>query len=210
MPEQLILASSSPRRRELLEKIGFSLRVVPAEISEVALEGESPENYVKRLARAKAVAAVERVRQTLYPEHQTTLPQENARWVLGADTAVVIDGTILGKPKDNDEAMEMLRMLEGRIHYVITGFCLYDIHKSKEGLQAVTTQVKMKPMTIPEIERYVSIGEGLDKAGAYAIQGVGAYLVEYINGSYTNVVGLPLSQVVEMMQEMGADSILPF
>jgi septum formation protein len=100
--------------------------------------------------------------------------------------------------------------LQGQEHYVITGFCLYDIRKSKEGLQAVTTVVRMKDMTRNEIVKYLSVGESMDKAGSYAIQGVGGYLIDTVQGSYTNVVGLPLCQVVEMMGEMGGDDILPF
>lgn len=219
MPGQLVLASVSQRRRELLESAGFSVKTMPSSVVEEEPEAdESPETYVKRMARKKVVAVVERIQQTLYPESESlrlglpsqVMRESPLRWVLGADTVVVLDGRILGKPKDHDHAFEMLEALQGREHVVITGFCLYDMKKSKEGIQAVHTIVKFKRMTKSEIEHYLSIGESMDKAGAYAIQGVGAYFVESIVGSYTNVVGLPLCQVVEMMQEMGAYDILPF
>jgi len=212
MAVAIVLASASPRRKELLERIGFSVKAVPADINEIPVEGETPENYVKRLAREKTLATVERVRQTLYPKDRPATSQMDGamRWVLGADTAVVLDNQILGKPKDPEDCGMMLEALSNRVHTVITGFCVYDIYKCKEGLQAVTTLVKMKQLTPSEIERYVSSGEGLDKAGGYGIQGVGAYMIESINGSYTNVVGLPMAQVVEMLQEMGAREVLPF
>lgn len=212
MAVSIVLASASPRRKDLLERCGFSVKITPAEIEEVPMEGESPDNYVKRMARAKTLATVERVRQTLYPEKHVPNSMLDApvRWVLGADTAVVLEGQIIGKPRDPEDAAAMLEALSGRTHIVMTGFCLYDMYKNKEGLQAVTTEVHMKVLSHGEIEKYVASGEGLDKAGGYAIQGVGAYMIDSINGSYTNVVGLPLAQVVEMMQEMGAKEVLPF
>jgi len=213
MSVPIVLASASPRRKELLERIGFTVKSVPADVDESPMEGETADNYVKRLARAKTLATVERLKQTLYPKERVVNSQldQPLRWVLGADTAVVMeDNNILGKPKDPDDEGLMLEALSGRVHTVMTGFCLYDMHKNKEGLQAVTTLVRMKRLTPNELDRYVASGEGLDKAGGYAIQGVGAYIVDSINGSYTNVVGLPLAQVVEMMQEMGAEDILPF
>lgn len=212
MAAAIVLASASPRRKELLERIGFTVKTLPADISEIPMEGESADNYVKRMARTKTLATVERVQQTLYPKNhvETSRLEGTARWVLGADTAVVLEDQILGKPKDPEDAGMMLEALSGRMHMVMTGFCLYDMHKNKEGLQAVRTLVQMKKLTHNEIERYVASGEGLDKSGGYAIQGIGAYIIDNINGSYTNVVGLPLAQIVEMMQEMGADDVLPF
>ena len=135
---------------------------------------------------------------------------ETVRWVIGADTVVVVDDVIYGKPTDVQEAREMLQRLSGREHLVITGFCLFDLKRAREGLQAVTTVVKFKELTRTEIDAYVSVGESMDKAGSYAVQGVGSYLVEYLRGSYTNVVGLPLCQVIEMMEEMGARDVLPW
>jgi septum formation protein len=213
MPSQLVLASASERRKELLEKTGFTVKPMPAEIDETQLPDETPDAYVKRLARLKVLKVVDRIQSTLYPEPGATFiysRESPLRWVLGADTIVVLDNLVLGKPQSHEDAVEMLMSLQGREHIVITGFCLYDMKKSKEGLQSVQTIVKFKKMTRGEIEKYVGVGESMDKAGAYAIQGVGAYLVESIYGSYTNVVGLPLCQVIEMMEEMGARDILPY
>jgi septum formation protein len=216
MPQAIILASASPRRKELLEKIGFVVREMPANIPEERMEDEAPENYVKRLARDKVLAVVERIRANLYPGdgqppgQSGQLFQNELRWVVGADTVVVVDEHVLEKPVDQADAIRMVSMLAGREHQVITGFCIFDIKKNKEGIQAVTSGVKFKNAAPKEVESYVSTGESLDKAGGYAVQGIGGYLVEYINGSYTNVVGLPLCQVVEMMQELGAEDVLPF
>jgi len=218
MPGQLVLASASQRRKELLELAGFSVKPMPAQVDEAVHPDENPEVYVKRMARSKVLTVVERIQQTLYPEGEAAwaelggrmLRESPLRWVLGADTVVVLDAQILGKPADNEQAAEMLRALQGREHIVTTGFCLYDMRKSKEGIQAVHTVVRFKRMSRTEIEKYLGVGESMDKAGAYAIQGVGAYLVDSIQGSYTNVVGLPLCQVIEMMEEMGAHDIMPF
>ncbi len=218
MPGQLVLASASLRRKELLEMVGFAVKPMPSQIDETPLPDEAPEVFVKRMARGKVLAVVERIQQTLYPDAEAArvdlggrMSRESPlRWVLGADTAVVLDGRILGKPADHEEAAEMLRALQGREHLVTTGFCLVDMRKSKEGIQAVHTVVRFKRMNRQEVEKYLSVGESMGKAGAYAIQGVGAYLVESIQGSYTNVVGLPLCQVIEMMEEMGAHDIMPF
>ena len=219
MPEQVILASASPRRKDLLEGLGFSVKIVPSNMEETMRKDESPDNFVKRMAREKVLTVVSRLKQTMLPEHFAGGTDEDfkrieqyipARWVVGADTIVVVDNEILGKPLDNEEAFIMLQRLSGRTHTVITGFCIYDILKDKEGIQAVITKVRFKKLANREIEKYVSLGEGLDKAGSYAIQGAGAYLVETIDGSYTNVVGLPLCQLVEIMQEMRADDVLPF
>jgi len=213
MPQAIILASASPRRKELLEKIGFVVREMPANIPEERLEEEVPENYVKRLARDKVLAVVERIRANLYPSDAQSggqFFQNELRWVVGADTVVVVGDQVLEKPVDQADAIRMVSALAGREHQVITGFCIFDIKKNKEGIQAVTSGVKFKNAAPSEVEAYVSTGESLDKAGGYAVQGIGGYLVEYINGSYTNVVGLPLCQVVEMMQELGAEDVLPF
>jgi septum formation protein len=218
MPEPIILASASPQRKELLERIGFVVRDMPANIDESSLEDEPPESYVKRVARDKVLTVVNRIRANLYPSEgvegnarpPAASSREGLRWVIGADTVVVASGRILGKPKDQDDALEMLNLLSGVEHQVITGYCVFDIVKNKEGLQAVTSAVRFKRATPTEMEAYLAAGESMDKAGSYAVQGVGSYLIEYVNGSYTNVVGLPLCQVVEMMQEMGARDVLPF
>jgi len=216
MPAQLVLASASPRRLELLEKVGFAVKAMPAVIDESAHLNETPDTYVKRIARTKVLTVVDRIQQTLYTDQDQLRLQRGLRrdtplrWVLGADTVVVVDEEILGKPADHTEAAEMLTKIQGREHFVLTGFCLYDMQKSKEGIQAVQTNVRMKAMSSREIERYLSVGESMDKAGSYAIQGVGSYLVDSLVGSYTNVVGLPVCQVVEMMDEMNAHDILPY
>lgn len=185
----LILASASPRRQELLGSAGIPFEVLPSEVDEGFLEGEAPEEYVGRLARGKAAKAGEKHRD---------------RWVLAADTVVVIDGRILGKPGDRQEAREMLERLSDREHRVITGFCLHrgGSGKSREG--TVTTWVRFKNLSSGEIDWYLDTGEPFDKAGAYAIQGKAAFMVREIRGSYTNVVGLPLTEVIEALQEMGA------
>lgn len=221
MAVQLVLASQSPRRKELLERIGFTIRTVPADIDESPEEAETPTEYVKRLARNKVLTVVDRLHamtSNLAEGSQTTqtggilASQKDAklRWVVGADTVVVLDDDLLGKPNDQDHAFDMLQSLSGREHKVITGFCIFDILKNKEGLQAVVSTVRFKRVTRPEIEKYLGTGESLDKAGAYAVQGIGAYLIDSIQGSYTNVVGLPLCQMMEMLEEMGATDILPY
>jgi septum formation protein len=216
---QIILASQSPRRKELLERVGFSVKVVPANIDEIRLDDETVEQFAKRMARSKCLAVVRRMQATLYqvdPEGGSSMPSPSARrmsetrWVIAGDTIVSLGEELLGKPKDTAEAADMLARLAGTRHRVITGFCLHDLRKDKEGVQAVSTDVLFKRLTTTEIEKYVAVGESMDKAGAYAIQGVGAYLVDSIVGSYTNVVGLPMCQVIEMMEEMGARDVLPY
>jgi len=220
MAVPVILASASPRRKELLERLGFTVKVIPPSIDEVRNEGENAENFVKRMARAKCLAVVERMQQSMYADagdgparRPTGLPgsrNQETRWVISADTVVVMGELILGKPRDTADAADMLQKLSNHTHRVITGFCVHDLRKNKEGVQAVGTDVRFKRVLPSEIEKYIAVGESMDKAGAYAIQGVGAYLVDSIVGSYTNVVGLPLCQVVEMMEEMGAHDILPY
>lgn len=217
MAVPVILASSSPRRKELLERLGFTVKVIPPNVDEVRLENEGAENFVKRMARSKVLAVVDRLAQTLYTDAETGVRRavttgrtQDARWVIGADTVIVFGDLLLGKPKDTAEAAEMLHRLSNNVHRVITGFCIHDLRKNKEGVQAVSTEVRFKRLTANEIEKYIAVGESMDKAGAYAVQGVGAYLVDSIVGSYTNVVGLPLCQTVEMMEEMGAHDILPY
>jgi len=221
MAVQLVLASQSPRRKELLERIGFTIRTIPADVNETPIEGETPTECVKRLAREKVLTVVERLQATTsnlaeggqaHQNSSSILTNKDAqiRWVVGADTVVVLDGDLLGKPTDQDHAFDMLQRLSGREHKVITGFCIFDLMKNKEGLQAVVSTVRFKRVTRPEIEKYLGTGESLDKAGAYAVQGIGAYMIDSIEGSYTNVVGLPLCQMMEMLEEMGATDILPY
>ena len=185
----LILASTSPRRQELLRSAGVPLKVMPSNADERFAPGEKPEKHALRLAREKAREVAEE-----FPD----------RWVLAADTVVVIGDRVLGKPKDPKEAGKMLRLLSGQKHRVITGYCL--LHSSgrvrKEG--HITTRVFFKPLTSAEIQWYISTREPFDKAGGYAIQGRGAFMVKRIVGSYTNVVGLPLCEVLDALQEVGA------
>ena len=185
----LILASSSSRRQEILSSAGIEFEVIPSEVDESFLQGESPEGQVVRLARMKALKAAEKHRD---------------RWVLAVDTIVVIDGKILGKPRGRRGAEKMLQMLSGREHRVITGYCLMQASSGKNREGKVITRVRFKPLSPEEIRWYLDTGEPFDKAGGYAIQGKAAFMVKEINGSYTNVVGLPLTEVVEALEELRA------
>ncbi len=187
--EPLILASSSPRRKDLLEAIGVPFIIVPADIHERLVDGETPAQHVERLSRAKAADVA-----ASYP----------GRWTLGADTIVVLDGAILGKPADEGQAEEMLLMLAGRRHTVFTGYALLNTALPDRSLSRhVRSYVTIKRMTRSEIAAYVKTGEPMDKAGAYAVQGLGAAIVRRVQGSYTNVVGLPLCEVVEDLGMLG-------
>jgi len=180
-----ILASSSPRRRDLLRGLGFSFLVVPSGIEEIDGLPRQPHEHTLVWARTKAV-------QVSRDHH--------AEWILAADTIVVIDGEILGKPADASEATAMLSRLSGRAHSVVTGFCLLHPAKKIQECCWVETRVHMRRLDPDEIEGYVRTGEPMDKAGAYGIQGIGGCLVRRINGSYSNVVGLPLCEVVELFR----------
>lgn len=179
----LILASASPRRRELLERVGLALEVRPADVDETPLPGEAPRAYVARVARAKAQAIA-----------------RPGAWVLAADTTVTIDGAILGKAADGAEAAAMLRRLSGRVHEVITAFTLIGEAARDE---VVASEVAFVALDEPTIAAYVASGEWRGKAGAYAIQGIGAALVREVRGSVTNVIGLPLAEVVAALREAG-------
>ncbi len=185
----IILASASPRRSELLESAGIRFDVVPGHIDETPLPGEEPVPHVLRLAREKA---------------QEVARREDGRWFVGADTIVLCDGEIMGKPKDDADAVRMLRKLSGRAHEVVTGYAVVDRTADKVLTEAVSTSVVFKELTDAEIASYVATGCPLDKAGAYAIQGGAAHMVRRIEGSYTNVVGLPLCEVVAALRELGA------
>lgn len=192
----LILASASPRRRELLDQIGVEFRCASADIDESVVAGESAEHYVARLAQQKAYAVAKN-----YP----------GSLVLGSDTSVVCDQEILGKPLDRDDSIRMLQLLSGRKHQVMTAVAL--VKQSEEigqqggsateqlGSVVVTTEVLFKALSIAECERYWASGEPQGKAGSYAIQGLGAVFVEQIRGSYSAVVGLPLQQTAELLQQ---------
>jgi len=183
----LVLASASPRRQELLRNAGIPFEVQPAHITEDPLPNESAKECAERLALEKALT-VARTRPT--------------NRVLAADTVVVVDGQILGKPVDAADAMRMLRLLSGREHQVITGVCL--LMRGKPHLCSETTLVTMSRISEEEIADYVSTGEPMDKAGAYGIQGIASRWIPRIEGDYSNVVGLPISLVWRMLRESGA------
>ena len=187
-PPQLILASKSPRREFLLKQAGIKFSVIPSEIDESSIQISSPEQYAKQLALEKAKYIADR---------------NPKAWVIGADTIVVIDGEVLGKPISDEDARRMLRKLSGHTHQVITGYCILCQSLSRLNNEAVTTDVTFKHLTEDEIDWYIRSGEPFDKAGAYAIQGMGAFIVKSINGSYTNVVGLPVCEVVELLSIEG-------
>jgi septum formation protein len=192
MKSQLILASESPRRYELLKQMGLDFEAIPSGVVEDFFNTESPREHALRLAEAKAIEIASK-----YPD----------RWVVAADTIVYINGSILGKPKSRGEAVEMLRRLSGQEHRVLTGFSVCHSEKRESDQEAVQTVVKMKLLTSAEIEWYVHTGEPFDKAGGYAIQGIGSFMIESIQGSYTNVVGLPLCELIQMLNRLGAITI---
>ncbi len=183
-PPPFVLASQSPRRQELLTAAGFHFSVESADVDETALAGETADVYVARLAEAKARAVLARRPQAL---------------VLGADTTVVVDGDILAKPDDAADATRMVRRLAGRAHEVLTGVALVSANWSRVTVAATT--VWFGPMSAAEIEAYVASGEPMDKAGAYGIQGRAARYVTRIEGSYSNVVGLPVALVHDLLAE---------
>lgn len=191
--EFIVLASASPRRRRMFEDLGVHFVVRPSGIDEVVLPGEEPAVFAKRAAAEKAADVSGKIWR-----------EENQRpWIVGADTVVVLDGDILFKPKDEDDAVGMLARLSGRTHTVITGWAA-GRHDGPWEIACAETQVTFHELTGEEIRGYARTGEGLDKAGAYAIQGLGTYLVDRIEGNYFNVVGLPISHVVRALKGLGA------
>ena len=191
---RLILASASPRRRDLLRNAGFDFEVRPGRIVEEIQPGEQPADFARRAAREKAL--------------QIAASTPPGGLVLGADTVVVINGETLGKPSDPQDAARMLRLLSGRTHQVHTGICLVRAPDETEALKHETTLVTFRKLDEPEILQYVESGEPWDKAGAYAIQGLASKFVTRISGCYSNVVGLPVALVYEilkpLMKEAGA------
>ncbi|MGA7217540.1 MAG: Maf family protein [Candidatus Sulfotelmatobacter sp.] len=183
----LVLASASPRRQELLRNAGIAFTVQPADIDEAPLAGESPRDCAERLAREKALAVFR------------NWPQD---YVLGADTIVVIDDAMLGKPRDAADAARMLRLLSGRTHAVITGVCMAG-PLGFERTTSSTTLVSMEELSDEEIRDYIATGEPMDKAGAYAIQGMASRWIPRIEGDYSNVVGLPVALVYRILRERG-------
>lgn len=181
----LVLASASPRRQELLRNAGIEFTVLPADVDESPLHGESASDCAQRLAREKA--------WKVWRTRQLDL-------VLGADTIVVVDGTILGKPVDHNDAARMLRLLAGRTHQVVTGVCLVRSN-ADTVVDCETTLVTVAELSDQEILDYVATGEPMDKAGAYAIQGIASRWIPRIEGDYSNVVGLPVARVYRMLQD---------
>ncbi len=201
----LVLASASPRRQDLLQSAGISFVIQPADVDESPLANESARECAERLAREKALA--------VWKERPNDL-------ILGADTVVVVDQTMLAKPADADDAARMLRMLSGRVHQVITGVCLVaardgrrarntgkgtkpEIQDAEARTDSETTLVTMSSMSDQEIRDYVATGEPMDKAGAYAIQGIASRWIPRIEGDYSNVVGLPVALVYRMLRDAG-------
>jgi septum formation protein len=189
----LILASQSPRREALLRQVGLDFEIVPSDLEELPLEGEPPAAAAEALALEKA---------------QQVASQRTEGLVIGADTVVVVDGQILGKPRDPEDAKAMLRLLSGREHQVITGIAVVDAATGRARSDGVATSVMFAPLSDEIIARYVATGEPLDKAGAYAIQGFGALLIEGLRGCYYNVVGLPIRRLAELLGEFGYDAFL--
>jgi len=188
----LVLASGSPRRRQMLADLGITFTVVTASVDERPRPDEDPFAYVERLAMDKATAVA-----TQHPDH----------WILAADTIVVLNDTMLGKPTDADEARAMLTRLSGELHRVITGVCLLHERRGTCHRFACRTTVRFAQLAPALIDAYVATGEPLDKAGAYGIQGLGGCLVKSIEGSYSNVVGLPLAETVAAL--LDASIIVP-
>ncbi len=189
----LVLASASPRRKQLLRQIGIPFRTIASRVHEDPLSRD-PLTNARLLAEAKA--------------HAVAASCE-ASWVLGADTMVVLGRAVLEKPADRDEAFSMIRQLSGKEHRVITGFCLVAPGSKRHYSEAVVTRVTFKALTKKEIMGYIATGEPFGKAGSYGIQGVGAFLVKRISGSYTNVVGLPLCALVKALLATGAIKEFP-
>ncbi len=183
---KIILASSSPRRKEILENTNVKFDIIKSEIDEVILDNELPSQVVMRLAFEKCIDIAAKHRESL---------------VIGADTVVVLDDIILGKPKDIDEAIAMITQLSGKTHQVITGISLINLTANKKIIDYVVSNVKFKDLSAEDIKDYIQTNESLDKAGAYGIQGYGALLVEEIQGDYFNIVGLPISRLSDLLKQ---------
>jgi nucleoside triphosphate pyrophosphatase len=186
-PRAIVLASESPRRAELLRGLGLPFTIRPAPIDETPHPGETPVALAERLARGKAAAA----------------PAPSPSLVIAADTVVVVAGAILGKPRDRSQACDMLRRLAGRTHEVITGLGLRLVPEETLISEHALSRVTFAPMSEEEIAWYAATGEGLDKAGAYALQGIGALFVAAVEGSYTNVIGLPVDRLYPHLRRLG-------
>lgn len=186
---EIILASASPRRRELMENMGLKFQVIVSDADEESVDSSVPPGiYVQELALLKAAAVA-----------KTIIGNKDAI-VISADTIVVKDGEILGKPQDEDDAKRMLQMLSGSSHNVYTGFCVMRLSDAFTVCKNVSTEVVFRELSDEKTDRYISTGECMDKAGSYAIQGLGAMLISHINGDYFNVVGLPVSELADVLE----------
>lgn len=185
---KLVLASSSPRRQELMEMMGLDFTIVPSKINEEEYSGLKPIDLARELARAKAEEVAELVEEAI---------------VIGSDTIVVLDGFVIGKPLDKSEAVKMLKKIQDRQHTVITGLAVCDSLSGKTSVDYDKTEVFVMPMSEKDIISYVNTGEPMDKAGAYGIQGIGGVFIEKIVGSYFTVMGLPIHKLAVMLKELG-------
>ena len=185
---RLILASASPRRRELLQQTSLRFRVIPSHTEETRRREETPETYVARIAAEKA---------------HTVAKRHPGFWVLAADTIVVLEGQVFGKPADLDNARQMLTALSGHPHQVMTAFVLLDPTGKTTAAEIVTSQVTFKELSESEVTAYLATGEPFDKAGAYAIQGKGRDFVAQVSGSHTNIIGLPMDEVTTALRAVG-------
>lgn len=182
----IILASASPRRKEILENINVKFDIVKSDIDEVILEDELPPQVVMRLAFEKSMDVAKSNQESL---------------VIGADTIVVFNNKVLGKPKDKEDARNTIRLLSGNTHEVITGISLINLSANKKIIDYVVSKVKFKDLSEDDINDYINTGESLDKAGAYGIQGYGSLLIEEIQGDYFNIVGLPISKLSDLVKK---------
>ena len=189
MGYKIILASSSPRRKELLAALGLAFEVIHPSSDETVSGNETPEDFVLRVSAEKAASVSGRLGDGVI--------------VIGADTIVVVDGEILGKPGDSKEASSMLRKLSGKEHRVYTAFSIVRPKNEILHSEIVDTRVRVKPLAASEIEGYIKTGEPMDKAGAYGIQGIGSFMVSGIEGSYSNVVGLPADELLAALKKLG-------
>jgi septum formation protein len=190
---QVLLSSGSPRRKELLSFLGINFQVKIPNVPEIQLEDESPGDFCSRVSREKAL---------------DTVRENSGALVIGADTIVVVDGMILGKPQDIDQARNYLMLLQDKEHEVFTGYTI--IYGKRHRTNVVKTRVHFKHMTEEEISWYISTGEPMDKAGAYAVQGIGSLFIDKVLGSYTNVIGLPLSHIYSDLKKFGISLHSPF
>ncbi|MCX5809932.1 MAG: Maf family protein [Proteobacteria bacterium] len=186
--DSIILASESTRRVDILRTLGISFSIIPPNIDERRKKDELPKDFVLRVSYEKAHKV-----GNLFPD----------KWVIGADTVVVLKGKILGKPKNDSDAFNMLKILSGKWHRVITGYCVLNISRNITYRDAVETRVYVRGLSDDEIKRYIKTSEPFDKAGSYAVQGKGGYMVKEIKGSYANVVGLPICEVAEALLSLG-------